>query len=716
MESILFFVLTHSLYYQIRKEVTAPNVPSSKRHLLIGFLCGVCTLSLEAASSIDLSSLSLDELMSVEVTTPGKVPEQIRDTPASVYLVGRSDIERQGHSTLTEVFENVPGFYNIDPYISVSGNFGIRGFWNPRSQNSSVAILVNGIRQTWLFTRSHPMAALNLPVEAIDRVEITRGPNSVIYGNGASFGAINIITNESFHKDQFLVSYGSLNRKRSSMRWSRNSEDAHVTINASFDKNDGYDYKLRDLMRPETAAAILPDPELDLRDRLEQEMRGLQITGGIKNLYFDYSYNESDAEFFLLVPAIRDGSLRNTYNSRATIGFKQVVNGELDVDTKITYSDHSIHENYDAPFPGFFGTRDEDFNAWVVETLLNYVPNENLNIVSGLEWQRMGRLYELTHVPLNNVTNEVLTIDNRTTTSLFTQLSANLSDKIRIVGGVRLEDQASHRRRVYDNIVTDLTPINDTHFGSVQNTTPRVSLIYQLSDSKVFKLMAGDAIKLTTEKPDILPSEKYRTVEANYIFSHENILFSASLFRNSMKNHIIETLILNANNEPIGTIDAGGEFSTIGFEFLLKSEFGDHWQSEIGVTWQDSENETDPSQSVPYSPEFVSNIKLIYKNGDVSASLLTRYVDSMYPQYDVAATNEDGSRGAYIGDKSPAYFVADLSLRWDNLWNDTYLSMQATNIFDSEIRYPNNTFNSQILDRGTLGAGRGIRITAGTRF
>ena len=92
---------------------------------------------------MELAGLSLGELMDLEVSTPGKVSETIRETPASVYLIGRKDIETHGYRNLTEVLENVPGFYNINNYEGVSGNFGVRGYWNGRSQNGSVAFLLN---------------------------------------------------------------------------------------------------------------------------------------------------------------------------------------------------------------------------------------------------------------------------------------------------------------------------------------------------------------------------------------------------------------------------------------------------------------------------------------------------------------------------------------------------------------------------------------------
>lgn len=136
--------------------------------------------ALAAKAESDLFDLSLDELVNVEIVTAGKAPEKIKDIPASVILITRREIEKYGYTTLTDVLENAPGLYNLYSYSGVSGNFGVRGFWNPNSQNSNVAILVNGVSQVYDNERTHPLEKINVPVEAIDRIEIIRGPMAVL--------------------------------------------------------------------------------------------------------------------------------------------------------------------------------------------------------------------------------------------------------------------------------------------------------------------------------------------------------------------------------------------------------------------------------------------------------------------------------------------------------------------------------------------------------
>lgn len=83
-------------------------------------------------------------------------------------LITRTDIEKQGDTTLTGVLENAPDLYNIYSYASIWGNFGVRGLWNPNLQNSNVAILGNDIGQCHNNDRSHPMDKINVPIVEID--------------------------------------------------------------------------------------------------------------------------------------------------------------------------------------------------------------------------------------------------------------------------------------------------------------------------------------------------------------------------------------------------------------------------------------------------------------------------------------------------------------------------------------------------------------------
>jgi outer membrane receptor for ferrienterochelin and colicins len=142
--------------------------------------------------------------MDVEIKTAGKTTEKISDVPASVILVTRQDIQRYGYTQLSDILRHVSGMYLIDFYGLGGSAYGVRGYLNPGVSRNMI-ILINGIDQVFDYASSYFLSSMSIPVEAIDRIEIVRGPQSTIYGSGAFFGVINIITNE-LHQEQGVAS------------------------------------------------------------------------------------------------------------------------------------------------------------------------------------------------------------------------------------------------------------------------------------------------------------------------------------------------------------------------------------------------------------------------------------------------------------------------------------------------------------------------------
>lgn len=672
------------------------------------------------AASSNLALLSLDELMEVEVTTPGKVPEAIRDTPSSVLLIGRDEIETFGYTNLTEALESVPGFYNIDNYNGVSGNFGVRGFWNARSQNSSLAILVNGVPQMRPDLLATPMEGLNVPIEAIDRIEVSRGPNSVIYGNGAFFGAINIITDGSYSDDQVSVSTGANGTHRVAGRVSEFGDDYHLIFNAGYSETDGYDYDLLDMVGSERAALLpsygVEEGNTSLAGRLEQKTGFLQLSGEWRQLYFDYTFNDSDVEAFSGYPAVEEGNLRSSQNTRFALGADMPLSDSFRLDTKLMYQSYSSEEDYDALSPDFFGINTREFDNWELESLLTYQPNSDFSFLVGLNLQRLENFYEYTHVPAVGLLNEAVVIDSRDIRSLFTQLSYQVSEPLRIVAGYRVEEMGDFKRFVFQDEPIDGEPLPGSDFGGFKNGTPRLSFIYQPSESQVIKFMIGDAIKIPNFNSTGFDTERIRTSEINYTWSKESFIFSASAFRNSMNDLIIQTLDINSSGLVDTDLLSGGEVDTNGLEVLARNKFSDIFQAEIGVTVQESEDSETPEGLLSYSPDWVAHGKLSFHKEDFTFSVTGRFVDAMTSFYNVGEDVSSRIAREYFGDPVDGHFVTDLNLRWDDVFEGVYLNVHVTNVFDTEIRYPNNPINGLFLDRGSLGPGRQLSLKAGVRF
>jgi outer membrane receptor protein involved in Fe transport len=138
----------------------------------------------------DITELSLEDLLNTELTaSTNSKPMNIRDSPNVMTLVMREEILRSGARELADVLRLVPGIaLNGDLYSSVFAGF--RGIWGPEGK---ILLLLDGHE---MFELLHCGVELGnrIPVDQIERIEIIRGPGSVVHGGSAELAVINIIT------------------------------------------------------------------------------------------------------------------------------------------------------------------------------------------------------------------------------------------------------------------------------------------------------------------------------------------------------------------------------------------------------------------------------------------------------------------------------------------------------------------------------------------
>jgi iron complex outermembrane recepter protein len=130
----------------------------------------------EAAPTTPLNTNSVAESASRLGLTP-------RETPATVEIVDQQTIRDRGIRTTTESAQAFPGVIGADP-PGAPATFSIRGF-----SGDQINTLYNGIRVGPSNMTGRPMDTFNL-----DRVEVLKGPASLLSGEGATGGAINYVT------------------------------------------------------------------------------------------------------------------------------------------------------------------------------------------------------------------------------------------------------------------------------------------------------------------------------------------------------------------------------------------------------------------------------------------------------------------------------------------------------------------------------------------
>ena len=122
------------------------------------------------------------------------IAQPLSKAPAVASVITAKTIMQIGATDIDDILETVPGLH-VSRNLGYAPIYSFRGIHT--TTNPQVLMLVNGIPLTNLFQGDRNLAWGGMPVEAISRIEIIRGPGSAIYGADAFAGVINIITKTS---------------------------------------------------------------------------------------------------------------------------------------------------------------------------------------------------------------------------------------------------------------------------------------------------------------------------------------------------------------------------------------------------------------------------------------------------------------------------------------------------------------------------------------
>lgn len=132
----------------------------------------------------------------------------LRELPATLQVVSQELIQERGARSVMEAAELAAGITTFVDSGSMPG-FNMRGF---SSTNGSVSVMRDGIRQNTV-----PQSGRQLDSFLLERVEVLKGPASILYGEGAVGAAINMVTKQPQRqfRGETLMSYGSFGARRS---------------------------------------------------------------------------------------------------------------------------------------------------------------------------------------------------------------------------------------------------------------------------------------------------------------------------------------------------------------------------------------------------------------------------------------------------------------------------------------------------------------------
>jgi iron complex outermembrane receptor protein len=156
-----------------------------------------------AAQLDDYLNLSLEDLLSLEVSSVSKKRESLQGAAAAVYVISSEDIRRSGATSIPELLRGVPGV-NVAQINSRSWAVSVRGFLDQRADK--LLVLMDGRTLYSPLWGGVNWDVQQTVMEDIERIEIIRGPGATVWGANAVNGVINIITKSAADTSGTLLS------------------------------------------------------------------------------------------------------------------------------------------------------------------------------------------------------------------------------------------------------------------------------------------------------------------------------------------------------------------------------------------------------------------------------------------------------------------------------------------------------------------------------
>jgi outer membrane receptor for ferrienterochelin and colicins len=659
---------------------------------LLSLFAGVvlCLANAEPApAESSLADMDIGDLMKVPVVfSASKLEQKSTEAPSSTTVITSDEIKRYGYRTLADVLRSVQGFY-----VSYDRNYaflGTRGV-NLGDFNSRILLLVNGHRvNNDLNDGAFVDTAFILDVDLIDRVEIIRGPGSVLYGNNAFFGVINVITRDGkqINGVETSGSYGSFDA------WS-----GRVTVGAQY--TNGFQFLLSGTLYNSDGAnrlfyALPSNPRTNSGGVPIPNNGGIAYhrdDDGFGSFFGSVSYKDFTLEGAYINrvkgnPTAQygttfDNSRLRTEDDRSYVTLKYAHKFDYDIDaTADVYYDRSDFRLGLPETPLFIEERQA--GEWVGgEVQVNKKILDEHVITIGGEYRNDFRQDRSVFQP--GTTNVFANVhDSRRNYGIFAQgVFTVITNQLHLDAGVRYDKYG--------------------HFDP--SVSPRAALIYNPCEQSTIKLIYGTAFR----DPNFLElsDPRFQDIKTEKITSYEivyeqgigrHLRSSISGFYNQMDN------LIDFRNGTFTNFDA----DTLGTELALSGKWEDGIETRLSYTLQHTENrETDAG--LVDSPEHMVKLNVsapLWKD-KIFAGLEVQYTSSRHTVF----TDLSGSTIS-AGD-APGYPVVNLTLFSQNLVKNLEASASVYNLLDTTYFDPASRFH---LQNKIAQDGRTFRLKVTYRF
>jgi len=656
--------------------------------------------TLMQANGDDFEALYGDEEF-VSIATGVRKP--VYKAPAVASVITADQIKAMGAQTLDEVLETVPGLHVAPSSLNrLNSIYSIRGIHT--GENPQLLMLMNGLPFPYLYSGGRPQN-FQLPIAAIARIEILRGPGSAVYGADAFSGVINIITKSAndIKATEIGVRVGSFNSNDLWLQHGGRIGTAEVMFSLEWQKGDGdrdrvINSDLQSLFDP--AVSNAPGPLETRYDVLDMHLEFKWGNWRLRNWYWrlkDAGVGAGAAQ--ALDPTGHDDTDSNLIDL-SWQNDELVKNWELAANLSYYYSDSKTHfailpagttvplgtDGNLLSYPPFTLTNFPDGLIGNPEIIDRHLGLDFSEIYSGFTSHRIRIGTGFKHQEED--TSESKNFGPGITPGVLTDISNTpyvfMSDTNRTVWYLSLQDEWQFAPDW--ELTSGIRYDHYSDFGGTLN--PRIALVWATRYNLTTKLLYGRAFRapsfseqfaknnpVAIGNPDLDP-ETIDTLELAFDYRPTfDIQTNLSIF-GYQANGLIE--FVPDDSGVSKTAQNARDQRGYGFEFEVSWEVSHQLKLIGNYAWQHSED-VDTGHRVADAP---GQQLLLAANWKFLPDWLLR------PQLNWVA-----SRHRATGDPRSEidnYTLVDLTLRRSNLWNGFDLAVAVRNLFDEDAREPSS--------------------------
>ncbi len=632
------------------------------------FLRSLTTLVLIAAVTIPLfgqedpsqkmSELSLEELLKIPVVTPAAKAQTTAESPAIVSVLTAEQIRDLGVTTLYEALSYLPGIVVSESYFGYT-MINIRGQLQTH-YNNKVLLMINGHPTREVINGSFHLELV--PIEAVKRIEVIRGPGSALYGTNAFAGVINIITKDGGDASsrEVRVGAGSFGTIEAAVTYGTHQDNFDLMVSVGTRNDDGYPYNIKaDEAGNSTELAY------------ENDVTNAIVVIDVKDFTFTAAGFDQTKEKFGLVPVIPFGGPSRYKGFFLDLKWSRKLSDAFDMTARVSWDemDRDKTEVHSFPFDGFLGHDPADVflnssgSLFGAELSTTYTISENASILGGVVYESRDSDPYLFNFADDGSLHPFTAFEHSPSahsTSVFGQGLVSLTEKLDAVVGFRWVD--------------------DSASGST--FLPRLGLVYEVADNTFLKLLYAEAYRT----PDFFETnvETYNVLWGDPTLvpeTTENLDLAIDTTFAKRYNLQVNAFFVKTDNLIVRTatpdpdehganasiyINAGGE-EIWGIEVGLRAQPKDHIWLFANYSFLDGENR-DTGATLVYLAEHTFNLGLKWKIGggfDFKPNL------------------------QYVGDRGNvnAYTLINAVLTW-TITDALSLDVIARNLSDEDYEYP----------------------------